>query len=95
MIYVDGLESYEQAPLPGRCWCHMATDGPIEELHEFAARIGLKLTWFQSKSLPHYGLTAYMRKKAVAAGAVEVRGPELARRCWLRERPQMEVTNAR
>lgn len=84
-IYVDGLRFYPSSPLGARQWCHMATDGPIEELHAFAARIGMKISWFQDKNprLPHYDLVESRRRRAVALGAVEVDGPELARRCWL------------
>lgn len=52
--------------------CHMFTDGPVEELHAFAARIGLKRAWLHdAKDLPHYDLNATRRKAAVEAGAVE------------------------
>lgn len=41
MIYFDGV--------------HLATDGPIEELHDAAAAIGLKHAWFQGhRRHPHY-----------------------------------------
>jgi hypothetical protein len=34
---------------------HLATNGPIEELHEFAQSIGLKREWFQDHPRhPHY-----------------------------------------
>jgi len=36
---------------------HLFTDGNIEELHEFAQKIGLKREWFQNKKLlKHYDL---------------------------------------
>lgn len=63
--------------------CHMTTDGPIEELHVFADKIGLKRQWFQKhKIVDHYDLTPKMRAKAIAAGAVEVgwRDQAMARR---------------
>lgn len=43
-----------------------------EELHAFAARIGLKREWFQTDLEPHYDLTASKRKLAVQRGAVEL-----------------------
>jgi hypothetical protein len=52
--------------------CHLFTDGPVDELHAFAVRIGMKRTWFQDKSVQHYDLTPSRRRLAVAAGAVEV-----------------------
>lgn len=44
----------------------------VEELHEFAAKIGLKRSWFQDKSLPHYDLTKRRRTMALLAGAIEI-----------------------
>lgn len=51
--------------------CHLFTDGPVDELHAFAERIGMKRSWFQDKSVPHYDLTPSRRRTAVACGAVE------------------------
>lgn len=49
---------------------HMAADS-LDELHEFAERIGLKLAWFQEKGeLSHYDLTTPgMRRRAAESGA--------------------------
>lgn len=44
----------------------------LEELHEFAEKIGMKKAWFQDKKLPHYDLTAKRRQLALSLGAVEV-----------------------
>lgn len=61
--------------------CHLTTDGPIHELHEFAQRIGLKRAWFQHhRFAPHYDLTPRRRRAALQAGAVFVPGLEQARR---------------
>ena len=63
-------------------WCHLATDGDIEELHRMAKKIGLKAEWFQARTgLPHYDLSPAMRAKAIKAGAVAVSGMELWGRC--------------
>lgn len=44
----------------------------LDELHAFAARVGLRRAWFQSEAtFAHYDLTASKRSLAVAAGAVE------------------------
>ena len=52
---------------------HLATDGHVSELHEFAARAGFKRHFFHNvKIMPHYDLTAEMRAHAIALGAVEV-----------------------
>jgi hypothetical protein len=72
-IYVDPLMS-NGWQLRGHAVqnCHLFTDGPLDELHSFAAQIGMKRAWFQDKSTPHYDLTPTRRKLAVAIGAVEV-----------------------
>ncbi len=73
MVYVDELRWFGW-----RRWCHMVTDGPIDELHAFADRIGLKREWFQEKgSTHHYDLMTAMRERAVKAGAVEVSTAQL------------------
>jgi hypothetical protein len=45
----------------------------LPELHEMAARIGMRRSWFQSNgvSLPHYDLVASRRSAAISFGAVE------------------------
>jgi hypothetical protein len=66
---------YVDAPIwhwAGLKWCHMLADDP-DELHRFAAELGIKRTSFQSPprvSTPHYDLTGYERAKAIARGAV-------------------------
>jgi hypothetical protein len=80
-VYVDALSEWSggyrgdaaaQAKRVGSCnghrWCHMLSDGGDDELHAFAARIGLKRSWFQGD---HYDLTPSRREKAVRLGAVE------------------------
>ncbi len=63
----------------GRLSCHLTTDGPIEELHSFALRIGLRRSWFQEHRLmPHYDLTEPRREAALRIGAVFVSGREQA-----------------
>ena len=50
--------------------CHLfSNNGDLEELHEFAQRLGLKRKWFQDKRIPHYDLTRTMRSRAVLLGA--------------------------
>ena len=73
-ILVDELREYPDVALPFTVWCHMATDGSFEELHEFAARLGLRRAWFQRD---HYDLPAHGRAAAVVLGAEEVATPEL------------------
>lgn len=79
---VDELQVW---PTKIRCFkagsCHLTTAGPLDELHDFARRIGLKPAWYQPHPLaPHYDLTPGRREAAIAAGAVFVSGREQARR---------------
>jgi len=56
----------------GLRWCHLLADD-TDELHRFAARLGIKRTSYQGPpktSTPHYDLTAYERRQAIARGAV-------------------------
>src|SRR5918997_73473 len=73
-ILVDELREYPGAGLPFTTWCHMATDGSFEELHAFAAQLGLRRGWFQRD---HYDLPPHGRAAAVALGAEEVTTGEL------------------
>ena len=82
MIMVDELKDY--LPAPGRMagrWCHLTTDGDLEDLHEFAQSIGLKREWFQEHPrVPHYDLRPSKRERALEAGAVFVSAREQALR---------------
>lgn len=54
----------------GHMWCHLfADEADCEELHAFAARIGMQRRWFQGD---HYDLTPGLRAKAVMLGAKQV-----------------------
>jgi hypothetical protein len=79
MIYVDEIRTYgiydRQGHARNILSCHMVTDGSIEELHQFAAKIGLKRSWFQGMPKhrhEHYDLTPHKRAKAIAAGAQSI-----------------------
>lgn len=82
-VYVDQIIQWSTKI---RCFkggsCHLSAD-TIEELHSFAARLGLKRAWFQDhKLLPHYDLTPARRKRALELGAVFIEAREQAR--WRR-----------
>lgn len=74
-IYVDALVDWGWK-MRGRlvASCHMFTDSAdIEELHAFAARLGMKREWFQPHAIaPHYDLVKSRRDLAVQLGAQEV-----------------------
>lgn len=89
-IYVDDIfratPRTAQARKHGIEWCHMMSDGNLEELHQLAEKIGLKRSWFQFTVIPHYDLTPAKRKQAIAAGAIERTSFELTevRRSWIK-----------
>jgi hypothetical protein len=62
---------------------HLQADDP-DELHDFATRIGLKPSWFQTRpgrpERDHYDLTASRRRMAVLCGAREETAAEGSRR---------------
>jgi len=74
VIYVDDLIDYSELtkrPAPDY-WCHMVTDGHIDELHQFAQRLGLRREHFQNKpGHPHYDLRPGYRTLALQMGAKE------------------------
>ena len=87
-IYVDNILEYPEemvargAKKHGTKWCHLMTDGDIEELHLFAKKIGLKRSWFQEHiTSPHYDLISSKRRLAVKKGAIEVGAIELVKKC--------------
>ena len=61
-------------PGRGRLWCHLISDTSYDELHAFAAWLGLPPRGFDGD---HYDLPAERRDEAIAAGAVAVPSTEL------------------
>ncbi len=58
-------------PFQGRKWCHLLADD-IDELHRFAASLGLHRTSYQGPPKtpsPHYDLTSFERRRAISYGA--------------------------
>jgi Protein of unknown function (DUF4031) len=68
-------------------WSHLIADSE-DELHDFAAGMGMRKAWFQDKPgrphHAHYDLPERARSEAVARGAVEITWRELGRK--LRDR---------
>lgn len=74
-VYVDTLMvclQSKQWPWPKSCHMFIDPNTPDRVLHDFAAKLGLKRSWYQTSSrLPHYDLNASKRRQAVEMGAVE------------------------
>jgi len=51
----------------------------LDELHRFAALVGLKREWFQDVRIPHYDLCESNRLAAIRLGAIEITTRELVR----------------
>ena len=86
-VYVDDLGIPARVGGLSARWSHLIADTP-EELHAFAARLGLKREWFQDPTINgkpapaapgtraaenwHYDVTASKRALALRLGAVPV-----------------------
>jgi hypothetical protein len=64
-------------PAHGRLWAHLVSDASLEELHDFAARMGVPPRGFDRD---HYDVPEDRIDALVAAGAVRVDAHELTRR---------------
>jgi hypothetical protein len=64
-------------PAHGRLWSHLVSDESLEELHDFAAALGIPARGFDRD---HYDVPSERYDAAVAAGAVPVRSRELVAR---------------
>ena len=81
-VYVDELRDYTKTArikrLPSTHWAHLTAD-TREELHAFAARLGLRRAWFQDHATRwHYDLTPGKRALAVRLGARQITWREMA-----------------
>ena len=78
MVYVDPIRPC----LKSKRWpytkaAHLVADS-ITQLHAFAARLGLRRSWFQdSPGLPHYDVTEGVRWQAIQKGAIAITQKEL------------------
>ena len=67
-VYVDDAVTLWR----GHRWAHLMAD-TLDELHAFAARLGLQREKFQDKtSGAHYDVPAAVREEAVRLGAVPI-----------------------
>ena len=67
MVYVDDY----RGRFRNMIMSHLMADG-VRELHVFAARLGLKRSWFRDGSAPHYDVSQSMRREALRLGAVDL-----------------------
>jgi len=58
-------------------WSHLVSDESLDELHAFAARVGLPRRGFERD---HYDVPEHMYGRVIAAGAEPVSSRELVRR---------------
>ncbi|NLA68261.1 MAG: DUF4031 domain-containing protein [Gammaproteobacteria bacterium] len=67
-VYVDDAVTLWR----GRRWAHLMAD-TLDELHAFAASLGMPRHAFQDRtSGAHYDVTAELRERAIALGAVPI-----------------------
>lgn len=86
-VYVDEPREYgafqinPSARKYGSKWCHLWCDRGFEkDLHEVAEAIGLKRSWYQSKSnFSHYDIVPTKRAEAIKAGATPMNVKEWAK----------------
>jgi hypothetical protein len=64
-------------PHRGDVWAHLVSDTSYDELHAFAARLGIPRRAFQGD---HYDVPARVRADAIALGARAVSSRELVSR---------------
>jgi hypothetical protein len=64
-------------PWKGRKWAHLVSDESYDELHDFAALLGIPRSAFQGD---HYDVPEDYREQAIALGATPVRSRELVQR---------------
>lgn len=74
-VYVDDWrQPATVGPVEGR-WSHLLADTE-EELHAFAARLGLRRAWFQRSrrhpAFDHYDVTDDLRREAISLGAAAI-----------------------
>jgi hypothetical protein len=86
-VYLDDWrQAAHLGPVDDR-WSHLIADTE-DELHDFAAKMGMRKAWFQEKPgrphHAHYDLPERARPEALARGAVEITWRELGRK--LRDR---------
>jgi hypothetical protein len=82
-VYVDDMRAKHGRMI----MCHMIADSSTE-LVEMASRIGIDPKWIQSAGIwkEHFDVSASMRAKAIAAGAIAISQRDLGRKLLDRKR---------
>lgn len=72
-VYVDDMRWPATVGRVRGVWSHLMAD-TSEELHEFAAQLGLRRAWVQHEGRPteHYDITDPKRQQALKLGAVPI-----------------------
>lgn len=91
MVYVDDMRMSAQVGRLRARWSHLTADTK-EELHAFAARLGLRRSWFQDKpnGLWHYDVTDSKRDQAIRLGAKQIHYGDLGEHALVWQRPGRE-----
>jgi hypothetical protein len=72
-VYVDDYRIPARVGHVDGCWSHLMADS-LDELVEFAERLGLRRAWLQDKaSGVHFDVTDPTRAEAIRLGAVPIR----------------------
>ena len=75
MVYVDDAEVLKH----GCSWFHLMADS-IQELHKFAASVGLSARAFhRGARFPHYDVNTGQRQRALRYGAVAISARDAVR----------------
>ncbi|OBF76147.1 MULTISPECIES: DUF4031 domain-containing protein [Mycobacteriaceae] len=72
-VYIDDMQRPAQVGRLNAVWSHLMADTD-DELHAFAAKLGLRRAWHQKQGTPtsHYDVTEPKRQLALKLGAVPI-----------------------
>lgn len=90
-VYIDDMYKYPMGQFRRMKMSHMIADSD-DELHAFAARIGMARSWFQGD---HYDVSKAKRDEAIKLGAIPISLRQCAamsamkRRGWLAPTPTL------
>jgi hypothetical protein len=81
-VYVDDWRQRARLGHVDALWSHLIADSD-DELHRFAARVGMKQAWVQTDSRrphrSHYDVTEALRRQAISIGAMPITWRDLGR----------------